>query len=114
MLEHLHIFILIKIDHYETQPVPNPLSFYFHHNFPSFHKLETMVNHIVELFTPWFMFLSRDLRIMNGVFQIIFQLILISSGNLSFLNWLTILPSLCFLDEKSSFVTQKGGAKNIF
>ena len=100
MLEHLHIIILIKIDHYETQPVPNPLSFYLHHNFQSFHKLETMVNHIVELFTPWFMFLSRDLRIMNGVFQIVFQLILISSGNLSFLNWLTILPSLCFLDDQ--------------
>eukprot|EP00943_MAST-04B_sp_MAST-4B-sp1_P004494 g4494.t1 len=86
--------------HYETQPVPNPLSFYLHHNFSSFHKVETMVNHIVELITPWFMFLSRDLRIMNGMFQIIFQLILISSGNLSFLNWLTILPSLCFLDDQ--------------
>jgi lipase maturation factor 1 len=86
--------------HYETQPVPNPLSFYLHHNYSSFHKLETIVNHIVELITPWFTFLSRDLRIMNGMFQIIFQLILISSGNLSFLNWLTILPSLCFLDDQ--------------
>ena len=87
--------------HYETQPVPNPVSFYLHNNpLKIFHKLETLVNHIVELVTPWFMFCSRDLRVANGVIQIIFQLILISSGNLSFLNWLTILPSLCFLDDQ--------------
>jgi hypothetical protein len=36
----------------------------------------------------------------NGFFQILFQLILISTGNLSFLNWLTILPSLWFFDDK--------------
>ena len=29
--------------HYETQPVPNPLSWYMHHNFKSFHRFETMV-----------------------------------------------------------------------
>ena len=36
----------------------------------------------------------------NGFFQILFQLILISTGNLSFLNWLTILPSIWFFDDK--------------
>ncbi len=35
----------------------------------------------------------------NGSFQILFQLILISTGNLSFLNWLTILPSIWFFDD---------------
>jgi lipase maturation factor 1 len=86
--------------HYETQPVPNPLSWYMHHNFKSFHRFETMVNHIVELVTPWFMFLPRPWRLSNGLCQITFQLILIVSGNLSFLNWLTLIPSICFLDDQ--------------
>ena len=30
----------------------------------------------------------------------IFKVVLIISGNLSFLNWLTILPSLCCFDDK--------------
>ena len=87
--------------HYETQPVPNPLSYFFHYNVAWFHRLETMVNHIVELVTPWFMFLgNRRLRLANALIQISFQLVLICSGNLSFLNWLTLLPSLTFLDDE--------------
>jgi hypothetical protein len=92
--------------HYETQPVPNPVSFYLHHNNKVFHRVETLVNHIIELFTPWFMFLGRKYRVFNGICQIIFQLVLIVSGNLSFLNWLTILPSITYLDD--SFLVQFG------
>ena len=33
--------------------------------------------------------------------QILFQVILIMSGNLSFLNWLTIVPSLACFDDLS-------------
>ena len=33
--------------------------------------------------------------------QILFQVILIISGNLSFLNWLTIVPSLACFDDLS-------------
>jgi len=33
--------------------------------------------------------------------QILFQVVLIISGNLSFLNWLTILPSICCFDDQS-------------
>ena len=49
----------------------------------------------------------RIAGMINGFFQILFQLILISTGNLSFLNWLTIMPSIWFFDDKffSSFFT---------
>uniref|UniRef100_G3MRT6 Lipase maturation factor n=1 Tax=Amblyomma maculatum TaxID=34609 RepID=G3MRT6_AMBMU len=85
--------------HYETQPVPNPLSYYLHQTPPFVHMLEVVGNHIIELIVPWFMFLTRPFRISCGIIQISFQIILILSGNLSFLNWLTILPSIPYFDD---------------
>src|SRR4051812_47245550 len=40
--------------HYETQPSPNPLSWYFHHTPVWFHKGEVAFNHFVELLVPFF------------------------------------------------------------
>jgi hypothetical protein len=86
--------------HYETQPVPGPTSRWYHQNPEWFHQLETGVNHFVELIVPWMMLFGRTSRSISGCFQISFQFILISSGNLSFLNWLTIIPSLWCLDDR--------------
>ncbi|XP_041370268.1 lipase maturation factor 1-like isoform X2 [Gigantopelta aegis] len=91
--------------HYETQPVPNPVSYYMHQEPEVFHKFETLTNHFVELIAPFLLFMGRRLCIVGGVIQSMFQLILITSGNLSFLNWLTILPSLaCFDDASYAFL----------
>ena len=86
--------------HYETQPVPNPLSKVLHLNYEWVHMLETLGNHVVELALPWLTFCARPCRIFNGLAQVAFQTVLICSGNLSFLNWLTIVPSLCFFDDQ--------------
>lgn len=85
--------------HYETQPLPNPASWYLHH-MPAFvHKLGTLVNHFVELVVPWMFFGTRRIRAAGGIFTILFQAMLIASGNLSWLNWLTIgLCLWCFDD----------------
>lgn len=56
-------------------------------------------NHLVELVLPWLLFMPRDARVVGGFCQIAFQAILISSGNLSFLNWLTMLPAIWCLDD---------------
>ncbi|KAF2352910.1 Lipase maturation factor [Trinorchestia longiramus] len=87
--------------HYETQPVPNPLAYYLHQSPPVVHKLEVVGNHIVELVIPWLVFGNRTCRVICAVVQIFFQVVLIISGNLSFLNWLTIVPSLALLDDRS-------------
>ena len=85
---------------YETQPIPNPLSHYFHQTPQVFHKFETLINHIVELILPWFVFLPfRQVNVVIAFRHIMFQCLLIVSGNLSFLNWLTIVPSLFLLDD---------------
>ena len=85
--------------HYETQPIPNPISRYFHFLPHWFHKLEVIWNHFVELIVPWFSFGPRTARHVAGVLLILFQVILIISGNLSFLNYLTIIPFLACFDD---------------
>ena len=87
---------------YETQPVPNPLTRYLHWMPKWWHKGEVLTNHFVELVAPWLLIvpgLPRSWRLFGGVTQIVFQLVLIMSGNLSFLNWLTIVPAIMTLDD---------------
>ncbi|XP_054454816.1 lipase maturation factor 1 [Anoplopoma fimbria] len=96
--------------HYETQPVPNPMSYYMHRSPWWFHRFETFSNHLIELIFPLFTFLGRRMCMVNGAIQILFQVVLIVSGNLSFLNWLTIVPSLaCFDDASLGFLFYSGG-----
>ena len=86
---------------YETQPNPNPLSYFAHQAPGAWHQFETFGNHVVELASPWLAFVPlRAAGMANGCLQILFQMILISTGNLSFLNWLTVLPSIWFFDDK--------------
>ncbi|AUX43505.1 membrane protein [Sorangium cellulosum] len=85
--------------HYETQPVPSPLSYFIHQLPRQLHMLGVLFNHLVELVVPWFAFGPRPARHVAGVFLVLFQVILILSGNLSFLNWLTIVPAIACFDD---------------
>ncbi|NWW87877.1 LMF1 factor, partial [Rhynochetos jubatus] len=100
--------------HYETQPVPNPVAYFMHRSPWWFHQFETLVNHFIELVVPFFLFLGRRMCIVHGLLQILFQVLLIISGNLSFLNWLTIVPSIACFDDLSLgflFSSRRGGVK---
>jgi hypothetical protein len=85
--------------HFETQPNPNPLSWWMHHAPHSVHAAGVLWNHLVELVVPWFAFGFRRSRHAAGVLLVAFQVFLIVSGNLSFLNWLTIVPALACFDD---------------
>lgn len=85
--------------HYETQPIPNPLSPVLHFLPVWFHKLGAAFNHVVELVAPFFVFGRRPYRHTAGALIVFFQLFLIASGNLAFLNWLTIVPALACFDD---------------
>jgi hypothetical protein len=87
--------------HYETQPIPNPLSWWLHARPPWFHAIGVAFNHFVELIVPFFVIGPRRVRAVAGLFLIAFQVILILSGNLSFLNWLTIVPALACFDDQT-------------
>lgn len=85
--------------HYETQPVPSPLSRLLHFAPAWFHKFGVLWNHAIELLAPWFAFWPRKVRHVSGILMASFMGLLILSGNLSFLNWLTIIPCLACLDD---------------
>src|SRR5436305_5464401 len=85
--------------HYETQPIPSPISRYLHFAPLWVHKFETAWNHFIELIVPWFSFGPRRVRHIAGVVLVTFQIFLIVSGNLSFLNYLTIIPFFACFDD---------------
>ncbi|HEX4850978.1 MAG TPA: lipase maturation factor family protein, partial [Puia sp.] len=85
--------------HFETQPMPGPLSRWFHFLPRAILRFGVMYNHFAELIAPWFVFWPRIARHIAGIVIILLQIILILSGNLSFLNWLTIVPALACFDD---------------
>ncbi|HVY44467.1 MAG TPA: lipase maturation factor family protein, partial [Minicystis sp.] len=86
--------------HYETQPNPNPVAWLLNQAPRWFHELGALVNHAVEIVAPFFVFGPRRARIAAGAAIIAFQATLIVSGNLSFLNWLTICPAIACFDDR--------------
>ncbi|HEY6460050.1 MAG TPA: lipase maturation factor family protein, partial [Polyangiaceae bacterium] len=86
--------------HFETQPNPNPLAWYLHHAPHSVHVAGVVFNHLAEGLAPWFIFSFRRWRHVAGAVLVLFQVSLILSGNLSFLNWLTIVPALACFDDR--------------
>jgi hypothetical protein len=85
--------------HFETQPLPNPLSRWFDFLPHWILKGGVLFNYLAELVAPWFGFYPRLARHIAGSIMVLFQLTLILGGNLSFLNWLTIVPALACFDD---------------
>ena len=85
--------------HFETQPLPGPLTRWFHFLPRSILRSGVWFNWLAELVAPWFVFWPRLGRHISGIVIILLQIILILSGNLSFLNWLTIIPALACFDD---------------
>jgi hypothetical protein len=86
--------------YYETQPMPNPLSWYFHWAPHWLNKGGVLWNHFAELLVPFFYFLPQPIAGIAGIVTIGFQLTIIASGNLSWLNWLTLFLAFSTLDAK--------------
>jgi hypothetical protein len=92
--------------HFETQPIPSPLSFVFHF-LPKWVLTRAVdLDLWVQLYTSWFVMVPSFtwyltvLRRMGGFLQAGFMVNIILSGNFAFLNHLTIIPALACLDDK--------------
>jgi hypothetical protein len=86
--------------YFETQPIPNALSWYFHWMPASVHRAGVAFNHGAELLVPFGYFAPQPIAGLAGVITIMFQLSLIVSGNLSWLNWITIVLCIPTLDDR--------------
>ena len=62
-------------------------------------KAGVLFNFLAELVAPWFAFYPRIARHLAGMVMVLFQFTLVLGGNLSFLNWLTIVPALACFDD---------------
>lgn len=77
--------------HHETQPLPNPLSWFFHHLPRSVHRIEALGNFVAQLALPFGLFLPQPIATVAALLMIATQLYLIVSGNYAWLNWVTIV-----------------------
>jgi hypothetical protein len=77
--------------HHETQPMPNPLSWYFHRLPRPYHRLETLGNFVAQLVLPFSLFLPQPFATVGALLMIGTQLYLVVSGNYAWLNWVTIV-----------------------
>jgi len=85
--------------HFETQPIPNPLSRFFHFLPRWMLRAGVLFNFLADLVAPWCIVLTPAFRRAGGAIMVAFQLTLIAGGNLSFLNWLTLVPALACFDD---------------
>ncbi len=80
--------------HYETQPMPNPLSWHAHSQPSFFHRLETLGNHVAELAVPFLYFAPQPYAAVGGAATILFQSWLMVTGNFAWLNALTVVQAV--------------------
>ncbi|MFJ3223176.1 lipase maturation factor family protein [Streptomyces sp. NPDC086783] len=80
--------------HHETQPMPGPLSWFFHHLPKPVHRVEVAANHFTQLVVPVLLFAPQPVATAAAALMILTQLWLVLSGNFSWLNWITIVLAL--------------------
>ncbi|MFF9194218.1 lipase maturation factor family protein [Streptomyces sp. NPDC014779] len=84
--------------HHETQPMPGPLSWFFHRLPRPLHKVECAANHVVQLGVPVLLFTPQPVATVAAGLMIVTQLWLVLSGNFAWLNWITIVLALSAVD----------------
>ncbi len=87
--------------HHETQPMPGPLSWFFHRLPRPAHRVEVAANHVAQLVIPFGLFAPQPVATWAGAVVIVTQLWLVASGNFAWLNWLTILLAASAVDARS-------------
>ena len=77
--------------HHETQPMPGPLSWFFHRLPTPLHRVEVAGNHVAQLIVPFGLFAPQPIATVAATIVVVTQLWLVLSGNFAWLNWLTIV-----------------------
>jgi hypothetical protein len=86
--------------HHETQPMPNPLSWWFHRLPAPVHRMEVAANHVTQLVVPFLLFTPQPYASVAGVVMIVTQGWLVLSGNFSWLNVVTMTLAFSALDNR--------------
>lgn len=80
--------------HHETQPLPGPLSWWFHRLPDPLHKVEVAANHATQLVAPLLLLAPQPVAGWAALVMVVTQLWLMVSGNFAWLNALSIVIAL--------------------
>jgi hypothetical protein len=87
--------------HHETQPMPNPLSWFFHHLPRRLHRVEVLGNFFAQLVVPFLLFTPQPIASIAGLVIVLTQCWLVLSGNFSWLNFLTMTIAFSAFDDRA-------------
>jgi len=85
--------------HHETQPMPNPLSWWFHRLPRPLHRVEVLGNHLAQVVVPFALFAPQPVADIAGTIIVATQAWLLLSGNFAWLNLLTIVAAVSAFDS---------------
>jgi len=85
--------------HHQTQPMPNPVSWFVHHLPGWFHRGEVLGNHFAQLVVPFFLFAPQPVASVAAGVIIATQVWLVVTGNFAWLNWITIVLAFAAVDD---------------
>lgn len=85
--------------HYQTQPLPNPLSWYAHHLPDGVHVVSAAIMFAIELAAPFCIFAPRRLRIAACALLVALQVGIALTGNYTFFNLLAAALCLWLIDD---------------
>ena len=85
--------------HHETQPMPNPLSWYAHRAPRRWHRLEVAGNFGAQLVAPVCLFLPQPIAGLAALVMIGTQSYLVVTGNYAWLNLVTMITALAAIPD---------------
>ena len=86
--------------HHETQPLPSPTSWWFHHLPRPLHRIEVLANHVTQIVVPFALFAPQPVATVAGVVVIVTQGWLLGSGNFAWLNLLTVTLAFAAISNR--------------
>jgi hypothetical protein len=85
--------------HYQTQPLPTWIGWYFHQLSPGVHAGCAAFMFLIELAVPFLIFTPRRPRAIGCSLLILLQVVIFLTGNYCFFNLLTLALCLLLLDD---------------
>jgi predicted DCC family thiol-disulfide oxidoreductase YuxK len=93
-----HNFTALPV-HYETQPLPTPVAWYFYQFPPTLQRVSVGFVFFVELLIPFLILAPRRLRVFSAFAITLLQILIALTGNYAFFNLLTVALCLLLLDD---------------
>jgi predicted DCC family thiol-disulfide oxidoreductase YuxK len=85
--------------HFETQPLPTVVGWYFHQLPAWFHRISVLAMFAIELGAPFLILAPRRLRFLSAASIVFLQVLILLTGNYAFFNLLAISLCLLLLDD---------------